>query len=326
MATVLVTGGAGYIGSFVVRALRDGGHRPIVLDDLSTGHSGTVPSDVGFERMECGATEAVAALMCREGVDAVIHLAALSLVGESVRDPGRYWLRNVGQAAGLLDACRAAGVGRFVLSSTAAVYGEPERVPIDEEHPLRPTNPYGATKRAIEEMLGHFGASAGLGWASLRYFNAAGAAPDGSLGEAHDPETHLVPIAMHAALAGKPPLTVFGDDYDTPDGTCLRDYVHVLDLADAHVRALDWLDAHPGGSLVCNLGGGRPTSVREVIEAVGRATGRPVPHRIGPRRAGDPSVLVAAVGRAREELGWEPRRSSIDEIVRDAATWHRARS
>ncbi len=324
--TVLVTGGAGYIGSFVVRALRDAGHRSVVLDDLSTGHAEAVPEDVRLERMECGATDEVAALMRREGIDAVIHLAALSLVGDSVRDPGRYWLRNVGQAAGLLDACRAAGVDRFVLSSTAAVYGEPERVPIDEDHPLRPTNPYGATKRAIEEMLGHFREAAGLGWVSLRYFNAAGAAPDGSLGEAHHPETHLVPIAVCAALAGAPRLTVFGDDYDTPDGTCLRDYVHVLDLAEAHVRALDWLDAHPGGSLTCNLGGGRPTSVREVIDAVGRASGREVPYEIGPRRAGDPSVLVAAVGRAREELGWEPGRSSIDGIVRDAVVWHRARS
>ncbi len=321
---VLVTGGAGYIGSFVARALASARHEPVILDDLSTGHAeaaGTFP----HVDIPCGDTARVAALMRREGVEAVIHLAALSLVGESVRDPGRYWSRNVGQAAGLLDACRAAGVKRFVLSSTAAVYGEPERVPIPEEHPLRPTNPYGATKRAIEEMLAHFRHAHGLGWVSLRYFNAAGAAEDGSLGEDHEPETHLVPLAMRAALGLGPALTVFGEDYPTPDGTCLRDYVHVRDLARAHVLALSWLEAHAGDSLVCNLGGGHGTSVREILDAIEEVVGKGVPHTVGPRREGDPSALVAAVDRAERELGWRPERSDVRAIVRDAFVWHRMR-
>ncbi len=318
---VLVSGGAGYIGGFVARALVERGHSVVVLDDFSTGHRGAL-GEWPLVELRCGDTEAVAAAMEARGVEAVVHLSALSLVGESVRDPGRYWRENVGQAAGLLDACRRAGVERFVLSSTAAVYGEPEQVPIVEEHPLRPTNPYGATKVAIEQMLAHFQDAAGLGWVSLRYFNAAGAAPDGSLGEDHAPETHLLPLAFAAALGTRGPLTIFGEDWPTPDGTCLRDYVHVIDLAAAHVLALEWLEAHPRQSLITNLGGGAGTSVREVIDAVARASGREVPHAVGPRRAGDPAVLVAATERARCELGWRPKRSSIDEIARDAWAWH----
>ncbi|MDQ7008445.1 MAG: UDP-glucose 4-epimerase GalE [Acidobacteriota bacterium] len=320
---VLVSGGAGYIGGFVARSLEERGHGVVVLDDFSTGHRGALGGWPLVE-LRCGETEAVAAAMKARGIEAVVHLSALSLVGESVRDPGRYWRENVGQAAGLLDACRRAGVERFVLSSTAAVYGEPEQVPIVEEHPLRPTNPYGATKVAIEQMLAHFQDAAGLGWVSLRYFNAAGAAPDGSLGEDHAPETHLLPLAFAAAQGTRGPLTIFGDDWPTPDGTCLRDYVHVVDLAAAHVLALEWLEAHPRRSLVANLGGGAGTSVREVIDAVARAAGREVPHSVGPRRAGDPAVLVAATGRARRELGWRPEHSSIEEIARDAWAWHRA--
>lgn len=319
---VLVSGGAGYIGAFVVRALRDRGHGVVVLDDFSTGHRGTL-CDGPLVETRCGETSAVARAMEEHGIDAAIHLSALSLVGESVGDPGRYWLENVGQAAGLLDACRRAGVRRFVLSSTAAVYGEPREVPIPEDHPLQPTNPYGATKVAIEQMLGHFEAAADLSWASLRYFNAAGAAPDGSIGEDHHPETHLIPLAVAAAQGTRGALTIFGDNWPTPDGTCLRDYVHVIDLAEAHVRALDWLEAQRGkGHLIANLGGGEGTSVRQVIEAVSRAAGSEVPHTIGARRAGDPAVLVAATDRARTELGWSPRHSSIEEIARDAWAWH----
>ncbi len=321
---VLVTGGAGYIGSFVLRALAARGLAAVVLDDLSTGHR-RAAEGWPLEEFSCGDTDRVAGLMERAGIDAVIHLAALSIVGDSVREPERYWRHNVGGAEGLLAACRRAGVRRFVLSSTAAVYGEPSRVPIPEEHPLAPTNPYGATKVEIERRLAAAREADGLGWAALRYFNAAGAKPDGSLGEDHPVETHLIPLALRAAAGAGGELTVFGDDWPTPDGTCLRDYVHVLDLARAHVLALDWLDAHPGGALVCNLGGGRGTSVREVLDAVHAATGRAVPHRIGPRRAGDPAVLVAAVGRAAEELGWRPERSEIGTIVKDAWAWERNR-
>jgi UDP-glucose-4-epimerase GalE len=330
---VLVTGGAGYIGSFVLRALSARGLEAIVLDDLSTGHR-RAAEGWPLEVHSCGDTDRVAALMERTGVDAVIHLAALSIVGDSVREPERYWRHNVGGAEGLLAACRRAGVRRFVLSSTAAVYGEPSEVPIPEEHPLRPTNPYGATKVEIERRLAEAQAADGMRWAALRYFNAAGAQPDGSLGEDHPVETHLIPLALRAAAgtgaragaaAGATELTVFGADWPTPDGTCVRDYVHVQDLARAHVLALDWLDAHPGGALVCNLGGGEGTSVRQVLDAVERATGHAVPHRIGPRRAGDPAVLVAAVDRAAAELGWRPERSEIGTVVNDAWAWEQRR-
>ena len=228
----------------------------------------------------------------------------------------------MGQAAGLREACRQAGVERLALSSTAAVYGEPEGVPIREDHPLRPTNPCGATKRAIEEMLGHFEAAAGLRWVSLRYFNAAGACPDGAQGEHHDPETHLVPLALAAAGGHREPLTVFGRDYETRDGTCVRHYIHVFDLAQAHVQALEWMEAHAGQRLICNLGTEQGKSVQEMLDAIGRVTGREVPYEDGPRRAGDPAVLVASNERAEEEPGWETTRSDIDTIVRDAWAWH----
>lgn len=319
---VLITGGAGYIGSFVARAVLSRGHVPLILDDLSRGHA-TACGKIPLHRLRCGDVSSVESLLRGESVEAVIHLAALSQVGESVARPALYWRENVGGAAGLLEACAAAGVKRFVLSSTAAVYGEPERTPIDEDHPTLPTNPYGSTKRAIEELLSQARLATGLGYVSLRYFNAAGAMPDGSLGEDHTPETHLIPLAIDAASGHREPLQVFGDDYPTPDGTCVRDYVHVLDLADAHVRALDWLLAHEGGSLICNLGGGAGRSVREVLDTVGRIVERPVPYRQGPRRMGDPAVLVASVQRARQELGWQPQRSSLDQIVRDAWAWHR---
>lgn len=318
---VLITGGAGYIGSFVLRAVLEAGHEAVVVDDLSKGHRAAV-GDATLHVVECGDTPRVTEIMQAEGVDGVIHLAALSLVGESVREPGLYWSRNVGQAAGLLEACRAAGVKRFVLSSTAAVYGEPESVPIYEEHPSAPTNPYGATKRAIEQMLGHYNAADQLGWVALRYFNAAGASEDGLLGEDHDPETHLIPLAVRAAFGLRGPLTVFGRDYDTRDGTCLRDYVHVRDLARAHVLALDWLDAHPGGELIANLGASKPTSVQEILDGIKSVSGREVPHDNGERREGDPSVLVAAIDRATSELGWSPRESDLETILRDAILWH----
>lgn len=319
---VLITGGAGYIGSFVARAVIERGHDVVIVDDLSKGHRSAVPEKVPLLEIECGDTERVAEAMREHKIDAVIHLAALSLVGESVENPGLYWRRNVGQAIGLLEACHSAGVRNFVLSSTAAVYGEPEKTPIDEDQPLAPTNPYGATKVAIEQMLHDFQVAHALGWVALRYFNAAGAAPDGSLGEDHTPESHLIPLALQARLGQRPPLTIFGTDYPTPDGTCLRDYIHVLDLADAHARALDWLEAHPGQRLIANLGASQASSVREILDAVAKVTGKEVPHTTGARRPGDPAILVASNGHARQQLGWVPKHSDIETIVGDAWAWH----
>ncbi len=321
---VLVTGGAGYIGSFVARAVAARGHHAQILDDLSRGHEWAA-GDIPLHRMRCGDVSSVESLLRRESIDSVIHLAALSQVGESVAFPARYWRENLGGAAGLLDACASVGIKRFVLSSTAAVYGEPIQTPIDEGHPTQPTNPYGSTKRAIEELLAQARLATGMGFVSLRYFNAAGAMPDGSLGEDHTPETHLIPLAIDAAAGNRGPLTIFGDDYPTPDGTCVRDYVHVLDLAVAHVRALDWLSAHGGDSLICNLGGGKGHSVREVLDTVGRVVGTHVPRLHGARRPGDPAVLVASIDRAQRELGWKPDRSHLSEIVTDAWAWHRSR-
>lgn len=294
----------------------------MVIDDLSRGHRWALDG-APFHALDCGDTVEVVKVMRHHQVDAVIHLAGRSQVGESVQRPELYWRANVGAAAGLLAACREAGVRRFVLSSSAAVYGEPAAVPIPETHGTLPTNPYGATKRAIELMLEQLQQIGALSFVALRYFNAAGAMPDGSLGEDHDPETHLIPLALKAAVNTTNALTVFGDDYPTPDGTCLRDYVHVLDLARAHVLALDWMTAHPGGSLICNLGEGQGTSVREVLNAVEAETGLMVAHVMGPRRAGDPARLVAMIDRARAELGWQPHCSDVRSIVRDAWAWHR---
>ncbi len=318
---VLVTGGAGYIGSFVVRALLSRGHEPFVADSLVRGHREALPPDIRLTKAGCGETTAMIELMSRRSIDAVIHLAGYSLVSESMEKPGEYWFNNVGQTAGLLEACRRAGVKRVVFSSSAAVYGEPQTTPIPEDEPLRPTNTYGATKKAVEEMLADFRAAHGMGWVSLRYFNAAGAAPNGTVGEDHDPETHLIPLALAAAAGTRPRLTVFGADYSTPDGTCLRDYVHVLDLAEGHVKALEWLDAHPGRSLIANLGGGRGASVKEVLAVVAQVAGRDAPHTFGARRRGDPPVLVAAIDRAQSDLAWQPGRSDLANIVQDAWAW-----
>ena len=329
---VLVTGGAGYIGSFVLRALAERGLEAVVLDDLSTGHR-RAAEGWPLEVFSCGDTDRVAALMERAGVDAVIHLAALSIVGDSVREPERYWRHNVGGAEGLLAACRKAGVRRFVLSSTAAVYGEPSRVPIPEEHPLAPTNPYGATKVEIERRLAEAQEADGLGWAALRYFNAAGAMPDGSLGEDHPVETHLIPLALRAAagvgpggaVGGAAELTVFGDDWPTPMGPACattstsstwRGRTSWRSTGSTPTRAARWSATSAAGE---------GTSVRQVLDAVREATGREVPHRIGPRRDGDPAVLVAAVGRAATELGWRPERSAIGTVVKDAWAWEQKR-
>lgn len=318
MSTILVTGGAGYIGSHVARALRLSGRHVLVYDNLSAGHRAAVPAGelvVG----DVADTARVRGLMVAHGVTAVMHFAALLSVGESVRDPASYYRNNVSGTLAVLEALVQAGVGQFILSSTAAVYGEPEQTPIREDHPTHPINPYGETKLAVERALPHFERAYGIRSISLRYFNAAGADPDGTLGEDHRPETHLIPLAVDAAL-GRGTLEVYGDDYPTPDGTCLRDYVHVSDLADAHLLALERLEAG-GASTVYNLGNGRPFSVLEVIQAVERAAGRPVAWRLAPRRAGDPAVLFASSDRIASELGWRPRFTDLESIVATAWRW-----
>jgi UDP-glucose-4-epimerase GalE len=329
MQAVLVTGGAGYIGSHAVKALARAGYRVIVYDDLSAGHREAVEA-VNARRAGPPAelvegdirdTAALRAALGRTRCGAVVHFAARASVADSVRDPAGYYRTNVGGTLSVLEAMAAEGVTRLVFSSTAAVFGEPVVTPIDEQHPKRPLNPYGETKLAVERALPHFERAWGLRWMALRYFNAAGADPEGDLGEDHDPESHLIPLAL-AAADGGPPLQVFGDDYPTADGTCVRDFVHVSDLAEAHVLALRALE-QGAASAAYNLGNGRPVSVREVIAAVERVTGRAVPWRLAPRRPGDPAALYAASERIRRELGWRPRFEAIDTIVETAWRWRR---
>ena len=319
---ILVTGGAGYIGSHATRLFLREGHDVVVYDDLSYGHAAAVPDG----RLVVGDL-ADAVLLERtvrdRGVDAVVHFAAFTYVGESVEDPAKYYRNNLANTLTLLEVMRRAGVGRIVFSSTAATYGTPLEVPIPETHPQSPINPYGRSKLAMEWALADYAAAYGLGFAALRYFNAAGASPDGDIGEDHDPETHLIPIVLQAALGRRPHVSVFGTDYDTPDGTCIRDYVHVDDLASAHLLALERLT--PGARLAYNLGTGRGYSVREVIRTCEAVSGRRVPVQEGPRRAGDPAVLVASSEKATRELGWNPRYGDLTQIVETAWRWHSAR-
>lgn len=313
---VLVVGGAGYVGSHACAALADAGFVPVTLDDLSTGHRDAVRFGP-FEHGDVRDAAALDRVMRVHAPVAVMHFAALSLVGESVADPVRYWRDNVLGAAELVGACVRHGVGSFVFSSSAAVYGTPDAVPIPETAPLQPVNPYGRTKRAVEELLEDAHRAHGLRSFRLRYFNAAGAAPERGLSERHDPETHLIPLVLQVAAGDRDHIAVFGTDYDTPDGTCVRDYVHVDDLARAHVAAAHaLLDGHGGGAL--NLGTGRGASVREVIEAARQVTRQPIPAVDAPRRAGDPPVLVADSGRAGAELNWTPHRSDLRSMVADA--------
>ncbi len=318
---VLVTGGAGYIGSHIVRQLREAGRSVIVLDDLSEGHAAAV-GDARLVRADFADRTSLDSILGGGEVSAVVHMAASCLVGESVSHPARYYENNVVRTLRLLDAMREHGVRAIVFSSTAAVYGEPEAVPIPEEHPTRPTNPYGETKLAVERALAWYHQAYGMRYVSLRYFNAAGAHPSGELGEDHEPETHLVPRLLRAALHGGPPTPIYGTDYATPDGTCVRDYVHVVDLARAHVSALEGLEGGRIEAEVVNLGNGRGFSVREVVEAVARVTGRTPPTVPAPRRAGDPAILVASSERARARLGWEPRLAELETIVATAWAWH----
>jgi len=319
-STVLVTGGAGYIGSHACKALAAAGYRPVVADSLVHGHQWAVKWGP-LEQGDIADRAFLDGVLQRHRPAAVMHFAAFAYVGESVTDPGKYYRNNVGGTLTLLEAMRDHGIGALVFSSTCATYGTPERVPIAESAPQQPINPYGASKLMVERMLSDFDAAHGLRSMSLRYFNAAGADPDGEIGEVHDPETHLIPLALDAASGKSPPLTVFGEDYDTPDGTCVRDYIHVSDLADAHLLALEQLE-RSGSSDRFNLGTGTGASVLEVIAAVERVTGRPVRYAVGPRRAGDPPVLVSEASRAARELGWTPRLSDLDTIVATAWAWH----
>lgn len=317
---ILVTGGAGYVGSHAVRALLDAGCEVVVLDDLSTGHRAAVPKEVELVVGDLRNEGAVERAFSGGTVDAVLHFAARSIVPESVREPLAYLDGNIGGAHAILRAVLAHDVGRFVLSSTAAVYGQP-RVPlIDEDQPLAPTNPYGESKLVIERTLAWLGRAHGLRWAALRYFNAAGASADGTLGEDHRPETHLVPIVLEVARGKRDAVHIFGTDYDTPDGTCLRDYVHVCDLADAHLAAIDALGEHE--SLALNLGCGQGRSVREIVQVARDVTGRPIPSVDAPRREGDPPVLVADPSRAEQILGWKATRSDPRTIIESAWRFH----
>ena len=321
---VLVTGGAGYIGSHMVKLLVESGAQVTVVDDLSTGHADAVRGR-DFVRGDVADATFTKNLLQQKQIEAVVHFAACSLVGESVADPLKYYRRNVGGTAGLVEAMRQAKVTRLVFSSTAAVYGDPVRTPIDEAHPTQPVNPYGSSKLAIERMLAECSTAYGIGAVVLRYFNAAGADPSGELGERHDPETHLIPLVLQAASARRPSISVFGNDWPTRDGTCVRDYIHVSDLCVAHQLALDWLAA--GGRYECfNLGNGEGATVLEVIEAARRVTGRTIKMVQAQRRAGDPPSLVADASKARRVLGWQPARADIEGIVRDAWNYEQRRA
>ncbi|HEV8263382.1 MAG TPA: UDP-glucose 4-epimerase GalE [Gemmatimonadales bacterium] len=318
-AHVVVTGGAGYIGSIVVDQLLARGFRVTVLDDFSTGHRAAVAEGATMVEGSIGDRPVVERLLARDPVDAIVHLAAFALVAESVANPEKYRANNVTAARVLLDTAVAAGVRRFVFSSSCAVYGHPARMPIAEDAPQAPVNPYGETKRAFERLLGEYATRYGLGSVSLRYFNAAGATEQ--RGEDHDPESHLIPNVLAVALGKRPSVDVFGTDYPTADGTAVRDYIHVADIADAHVRALE---LRADGAVALNLGTGTGSSVRQVVEAARRVAKHPIPETARSRRPGDPPELVAAAQRAATVLGWRPRHSSLDEIVASAWRWHRA--
>jgi UDP-glucose-4-epimerase GalE len=319
MKSVLVTGGAGYIGSHAVKALSARGCPVVVYDNLAAGHRSATRHASAFVEGDIHDGERLRAVIREHQVGAVMHFAAWLAVGESVRDPSRYYRNNVVGTLSVLDAMVAEGVGHLVFSSTAAVFGNPVETPITESHPKQPINSYGETKLAVERVLPHYERAYGLRSIALRYFNAAGADPDGELGEDHSPEYHLIPRAIDAML-GRDTFQVFGDDYDTPDGTCLRDYVHVADLASAHLLALEALQ-NGAATTQYNLGNGKPTSVRDIVESIERVTGTPVPYGIGPRREGDPAVLFASSARIRSELGWTPRFEDVDTIVETAWRW-----
>ncbi len=323
---VLVTGGAGYVGSHAAKRLVESGHHVVIVDNLAEGHRPSV-GKLQFEEADLLDRQRVAGLLKEHGIEAVMHFAAFAYVGVSVREPATYYQNNIVGSLSLLDAMRDAGVGRIVFSSSCATYGIPQRVPITEDHPQNPISPYGFTKFVIERALADYSHAYGIGYAALRYFNAAGAAADGTLGEDHDPETHLIPLILQVALGQREHVEIFGTDYPTPDGTCIRDSIHVYDLADAHVAALEKLNAsggvHPrrAPALKLNLGTGRGASVQQVVDLCREVTGHPIPVRAAPRREGDPPELVADPTAANRELGWQPR-YTIRQIIESAWAWH----
>ena len=320
MRDILVTGGAGYIGAHACKALAAAGYRPVAFDNLVYGHREAVKWGP-LEDGDIADRNRLDAVIDRYDIVAVMHFAAFAYVGESVTDPGKYYRNNVVGTLTLLEAMRDRAIPSLIFSSSCATYGIPDAVPIRESEKQSPINPYGQSKLMSERIIADFGAAHGIRSGLLRYFNAAGADPEGDIGERHDPETHLIPLALGAA-AGKGQLTLYGDDYPTPDGTCIRDYIHVTDLAEAHVAALGRL-LDGAESMALNLGTGEGASVREILDTVERVTGRPVPHQIGPRRPGDPPALVADPSQARETLGWTARTSDLETIVRTAWNWHR---
>jgi len=319
MAKVLVTGGAGYIGAHACKALAQAGYTPVVFDNLSTGHRAAVKFGPLVEG-DLLDRAAIDAALAEHAPIAVMHFAALSQVGESMQDPARYWRENVLGGLNLIEATRAAGIDKFIFSSTCATYGDQDGVVLNEETDQRPINAYGGSKLAIEQMLRDF-APQGLNHVIFRYFNVAGADPEAEVGEAHDPETHLVPLILQAVAGTRGALTIFGTDYDTEDGTCIRDYVHVSDLVDAHVAGLKWLEAGKPSEVFC-LGTGDGFSVREVVAAAAAVTNGPVPMEEGPRRAGDAVKLICGSDKARTQLGWTSSRSTMPQMLRDAHRWH----
>ena len=320
---ILVVGGAGYIGSHCVRQLLLAGHTPIILDNLIYGHAAAIPEGCAFFNEDLGNRAAVATILAEEQIDVVMHFAAYINVGESVNDPLKYYENNVGNTIQLLLAMKDAGVSKFVFSSTCATYGDPETLPLLEDMAQAPINPYGATKLHVEHILQDLARSGEISSAVFRYFNASGAAADGQIGEDHFPETHLIPLAIAAATGQRPALKIFGTDYPTPDGTCLRDYIHVDDLSRAHIAAFQKLEA-PNTFVHYNLGTGKPSSVREILNAVEKVTGLPVPAEEDERRAGDPPSLYADNTKAREELNWEPLFMDVQSLIASAWKWHQS--
>jgi UDP-glucose 4-epimerase len=324
--TILITGGAGYIGSHCVTLLQQANQPIVVVDTLSNGHRPLAQGAV-LEQVSILNTDAITALLLKHQVTAVMHFAAFAYVGESCEDPSKYYHNNVLGTLSLLDAMRAANVNQLIFSSTCATYGIPHHIPITEDTPQQPVNPYGYTKLAVEHMLRDFSTAYGLKFLAFRYFNAAGADPDCRTGEWHEPETHLIPLALQAITGDAPPLKVFGTDYPTPDGTCVRDYIHVLDIAKAHIMGLDYLRAG-GASDFLNIGTGNGYSVKQILDQCEKTTGKPVPHSFAPRRPGDPPELVANPAKIKATLGWHPEWSRLDTIIQTAWAWeqHRRKS